>query len=143
MSPVLAPMQWTRYALDNPAMAVPHEGAILLADDLETVNLEVNRGIKPAPGMPAIDLGWVSWRSPGWCGDYAVTKRELLLRMGWPSRALLLAEVLTGEGEHHAVLVANGRVMDCRNDQLREPAKTGYKWVRQQSPDNPNFWTAA
>lgn len=67
----------------------------------------MNFGIVPK-GPPASqhDLEWEIFPYDGNCGDYAVTKRHLLLRAGWPSSALLLAEVVIRlTAEHHLVLL--------------------------------------
>lgn len=71
------------------------------------INSTVNFGIVPK-GPPASqrDLEWEIFPYDGNCGDYAVTKRHLLLRAGWPSSALLLAEVVIRlTAEHHLVLL--------------------------------------
>ena len=40
------------------------------------------------------------------------------MQLGWPSRALLLAEVVTRWGEHHLVLVVRTRTGDFVADNL-------------------------
>jgi predicted transglutaminase-like cysteine proteinase len=75
-----------------------------------------------------------------------VTKRHLLLARGWPSSSLLLAEVITGWGEHHLVLLVRmseqvDLVLDSLTTQVRPAAITGYRWIRAQHPDNPKFWS--
>jgi hypothetical protein len=59
----------------------------------------------------------------GNCNDYAVTKRHELLSRGWPSRALLLAEVIVPSGERHLVVVVRVKqgdfVIDNRNADIR------------------------
>jgi predicted transglutaminase-like cysteine proteinase len=75
---------------------------------------------------------------------YAVTKRHELLARGWPSRALLLAEVIVPSGEHHLVVVARVKegdfVIDNLNANIRPWNKTQYRWVRIQTPSNPSAW---
>lgn len=150
MTPVLAPIQWSLYVAANPAMGKASDGGAHAGlSDLELVNDDVNRHIKPAstPMPPSATTPWQEWRSPGWCGDYAVTKRARLLALGWPSSALRLAEVVTAEGEEHCVLVcacpARGSlVLDNRVDALRAPERTGYKWIRTQSSEDPNLWAS-
>jgi hypothetical protein len=74
-----------------------------------------------------------------------VTKRHQLLARGWPSRALILSEVVIPGGEHHLVLVVRAKegdfVLDNLRYDVRPVARTGYQWVRAQSPDNPKFWS--
>ena len=145
---VLPPFQWSAYVATNPDMGKPSDGDTHAGPyDLRLVNEEVNDRISPAPGMPpSATTPWEPWRNPGWCGDYAVTKREMLLRLGWASRFVRIAEVVTVFGEEHAVLVAdvNGSefVLDNRTAELRAPSRTGYKWVRIQSHEDPNVWEA-
>src|SRR5262249_14849769 len=88
---------------------------------------------------------WIISPRAGDCNDYAVTKRHELLARGWPSRALLLSEVVTTWGEHHLVVVVSAEkgdfVLDNLNNDVRPVTLAGYRWVRAQSPDNPKFWS--
>jgi predicted transglutaminase-like cysteine proteinase len=111
--------------------------------DLVEVNANVNRSIAPEQGRAG-----EKWRvSPktGECSDYAVTKRHELLARGWPSHALLLAEVVTQWGEHHLVLVIDARegdyVLDSLNATIRSWSMTQYEWTRIESPRNPKWWS--
>lgn len=58
---------------------------------------------------------WLLSPPAGDCNDYAITKRHKLLEFGWPSRALLLSEVVIPSGEHHLVLV----VRVTNNDRMQ------------------------
>jgi len=114
-------------------------------DDLRQVNRAVNAAIRPEPNTEG--LGGEKWLinpSSGDCNDYAVSKRSELLARGWPARALLLSEVATSWGEHHLILVvrtAEGDlVLDNLTPQIQPWAKAPYRWVRMQSPGNPNYW---
>ena len=70
---------------------------------------------------------------------------------GWPSRSLLLSEVVVPSGEHHLVLVVHmtdtdqmrdiDLVLDNLNANLRPAGITPYKWVRMESPSNPKYWS--
>jgi predicted transglutaminase-like cysteine proteinase len=88
---------------------------------------------------------WRVARRAGNCHDYAVTKRHELIARGWPSHALIPAEVVTSWGEHHLVLVVRTRdsdlVLDNVSASVRPMAQIRYPWVRAQSPKNPNFWS--
>src|SRR6185437_8828454 len=74
--------------------------------DLNGVNREVNRRIvaEVTPGNGTTDE-WMISPPAGDCKDYAITKRHELLARGWPSRSLLLSEVVLPSGEHHLILV--------------------------------------
>jgi predicted transglutaminase-like cysteine proteinase len=144
----VAPMQWTWYVKNNPAAASPSPGILLHPSDLDLVNDDVNSKISPnqdPPPQPYLpESAWTPWRSPGWCGDYAVTKRESLLRLGWPSSSLLLTICLTAFGEEHCVLACNSltgqQILDNRVSVIRSPEHTGYKFQLIQDSNNPNFW---
>ncbi|AMN43770.1 transglutaminase-like cysteine peptidase [Rhodoplanes sp. Z2-YC6860] len=114
-------------------------------DDLRAVNAEVNRSIRPERNLEGLaGEKWIINPKSGDCNDYAVSKQHKLLARGWPSRTLLLAEVVTNWGEHHLVLVVRTNAGDFVLDNLRSSvvpwSKTGYRWLRMQSPRNPKFW---
>lgn len=114
--------------------------------DLVEVNAVVNRSIVPERNVLGLaGEKWIVAPQAGDCNDYAVTKRHQLLTRGWPSRTLLLAEVVTTWGEHHLVLVIRTKegdyVLDNLSRDVRPWSKTPYRWVRMQSPRNPRFWS--
>jgi predicted transglutaminase-like cysteine proteinase len=153
-APVLPPMAHSRFCLQYPVdcevrrtfrqreVALTRE----LWVQLVAVNNDVNRAIVPQRNIGgAITEEWLVSPKVGDCNDYAVTKRHELLERGWPSRALILSEVVTAWGEHHLVLVvrtAEGDfVLDSLNRGIRPVAMTRYRWVRAQSQDDPRFWS--
>jgi predicted transglutaminase-like cysteine proteinase len=118
--------------------------------ELNTVNRAINRQILPERNLGGIATEeWLIAPKSGDCNDYAVTKRHELLTLGWPSRALLLSEVVVPSGEHHLVLVVRTKdidlVLDNLNSNLRPVEMTvrQYEWVRVESPYNPKFWASA
>ena len=153
-TPTLAPVAFSRfcmeYAVDCQVRGDSGTEPVVLTDakwrDLVKVDRDVNRAI-----APKVDEGGVvseRWQvSPkaGACHDYAVTKRHELLARGWPSSALLLAEVVVPWGEHHLVLVVRtdrgDLVLDNLTAGIRSWAYTSYRWVRIESPQNPKFWS--
>jgi hypothetical protein len=111
------------------------------------VNREVNRAIVPQQNLGGVMTEeWLVSPRAGDCNDYAVTKRHELLARGWPSRALILSEVVMASGKHHLVLVVRAKegdfVLDNLSQDVRRVAMTMYRWVRAQSPDNPKFWSS-
>lgn len=152
----LAPIAFTRFCMQLPddchvhrmAFRRPRPEALTGArlKDLLEVNRDVNRAI-----IAQADVGDVTserWHiSPraGACHDYAVTKRHELLARGWPSRSLLLAEVVVPWGEHHLVLVVRtdegDLVLDNLNAGIRSWSHTPYQWIRIQSPSDPTLWS--
>jgi predicted transglutaminase-like cysteine proteinase len=114
--------------------------------DLVEVNANVNRSIMPEHNpLGLAGEKWLVSPETGDCNDYTVTKRHELLARGWPSRTLLLAEVVTHWGEHHLVLVIRAMegdyVLDNLNANIRPWSKVPYKWVRIESPQNPKWWS--
>jgi predicted transglutaminase-like cysteine proteinase len=114
-------------------------------DDLTEVNKSVNGSITPEPNTEGLAAEkWLINPMNGDCNDYAVTKRAELLARGWPSRALLLSEVVTSWGEHHLIVVvrtsAGDLLLDNLTPQIRPWSRAPYRWVRMQTPKNPNFW---
>jgi predicted transglutaminase-like cysteine proteinase len=116
---------------------------------LVVVNRYINTTIRPirVAYRNILDDRWLLSPLSGNCNDYAVSKRHELLRLGWPSGALLLAEVVLATGEHHLVLVAKAGGDSFVLDNLRSgvvplTAVAGYRWIRIESPDDPKFWLA-
>ncbi len=153
-TPTLAPMGHTLFCLKYPdecrvQKAMLPAGPITLTDEhraeLKRINAEINSAIHPMHMNESIGAEkWLIGPKVGDCNDYAVTKRHKLLALGWPSRDLLLAEVVTTWGEHHLVLVVRTDRGDIVADSLEETilnwAETPYRWVRVQSPENPKLW---
>lgn len=152
--PVLAPIAHTQFCMQHPADCEIRRsfraGPISLTTDrwteLVNINRTINRSIAPQRNLGGV-MAEERLLSPatGDCNDYAVTKRHELLVHGWPSRALLLSEIVVPSGEHHLVLVVRVKegdfVLDNLNYGLRPIASTRYQWVRAQSPENPKFWS--
>jgi len=116
-------------------------------DDLKMVNKSVNASLVPEPNTAGLaGEKWLVNPSRGDCNDYAVSKRAELLKRGWPARALLLSEVVTAWGEGHLILVVRTSVGDLVLDnltpQIRPWTRAPYRWVRMQTPKNPNFWAS-
>ena len=154
-APTLGPFAYARFCVQYPEDCKVHRmafrgGRFALDDqrrkDLVTINAEVNRSIKPERNLEGVaGERWLISPRSGDCNDYAVTKRHDLLALGWPSRALLLAEVVTTWGEHHLVVVVRAKegdlVIDNLNANIRPWLKTQYRWVRVQSPQDPIMWS--
>lgn len=112
--------------------------------DLKRVNQEVNDTIAPDPSKGSSD--WSLITRTGNCNDYAVQKRDALIRLGYPMAALSLAVVQTAFGEGHLVLTVRTDRGDFVLDNRRAPIvawnRTGYRWFKRQSMDNPLHWVA-
>lgn len=152
--PALPPLAHARFCLRYPdeCKAVPmaaRDGLIAVTEErrasLMAVNAFVNRWISPEDqNSNPLNEAWIIAPTRGDCNDYAVTKRYELLKRGWPSSALLLAEVMLATGEHHLVLVVRARHGDLVLDNLTSTiflwSATPYRWVKMQSPENPKLW---
>ena len=151
----LAPMAFVRFCKRYPkdckvsGMAFrpkPVELTKARKAELIMVNREVNHAISPKENVNGVMAEeWLVSPRAGDCNDYAVTKRHKLLARGWPSRSLLLAEVVIPAGEHHLVLVVRNRaddlVLDNLNPHVRPVSQVHYEWVRAQEAKNPKFWS--
>ncbi len=153
---VLGPFAYThfclRYADDcrehGHVFRRPHPIALTESrwKDLVEINQRVNRSITPRAYIN--DKTYDTWRiapTHGDCNDYAVTKRHELLARGWPSRSVLLAEVVTTWGQHHLVLIARTDaqdfVLDNLSSNVKPWSKTPYDWVRVESPIYRGIWS--
>jgi predicted transglutaminase-like cysteine proteinase len=155
-SPALAPMAHVQFCLRysdecKVRSVFFRRGGIRLTNerraDIVKVNNTVNKAIQPYHNDGGLsEEAWIINPSKGDCNDYAVTKRHELLAKGWPSRTLLLAEVVTSWGEHHLILVvrttSGDLVLDNMIAQPRIWSKAPYHYVRMQTPENPNLWAA-
>ena len=152
-TPVLAPNAFIRFCIRYPEDCRArdfHQTPVSLTKarmaELSEINRNVNISIKPQPNLEGVSAEeWLVAPRRGDCNDYAVTKRHELLARGWPSRSLLLAEVVIASGEHHLVLVVRTReielVLDNLNWDIRPVSQIDYQWVRVQQPENPKFWS--
>jgi predicted transglutaminase-like cysteine proteinase len=154
-TPALAPMAHTRFCMhyqaDCEVQGVDFRRRnIALTEErwkeLTTVDRQVNRDIRPQRKEGGLlTEEWLVAPPAGDCHDYAVTKRHELLARGWPSRSLLLSEVITASGEHHLVLIVRTKdadlVLDNLSANVRPISMTRYQWVRVESPSNPKYWS--
>ncbi|MGC1553078.1 MAG: transglutaminase-like cysteine peptidase [Bradyrhizobium sp.] len=155
-APTLAPMAFTQFCLKYPddckSGRLSFEGDRIELNDmrrseLENVNRTVNSSIHPERNLDGLaGEKWLLSPVRGDCNDYAVTKRHQLITRGWPARDVLLSEVATVSGEHHLVTVVrtNGGdlVLDNLTDRILPWSRTSYRWVRIQTPKNPNYWAS-
>jgi len=155
--PTLAPMAVTRVCMTYPAECTPQQMSFNGDDrieltkarwlELKSINRAVNSSIYPERNEDGLaGEKWLLSPDRGDCNDYAVTKRHQLIAGGWPARAVLLSEVVTGWGEHHLVTVVRTNdgdlVLDNLNDEILPWSVAPYRWVRIQMPRNPNYWAS-
>jgi predicted transglutaminase-like cysteine proteinase len=151
-----APIGWTEFCAASPGECATTPSAprdiVLTATalkDLVSVNSYVNDIVKPMTDLE--HWGTVEkWSYPddgyGDCEDYALLKRRLLIRAGWPREALLLTVVRDRKDEGHAVLtVKTDRgefILDNQVEEVLPWHETGYRFVKRQSQSNPNVWVS-
>jgi predicted transglutaminase-like cysteine proteinase len=124
---VPSPLAWTQFEREpNPSRR----------ETIEIVNRLVNRGIMQASGKPDILDHWQIAPRAGWCHDYAITKRWLLLQMGFAASELILCECTVPDGQHHMVLLVDGLALDNLTEHI---APMRYPIVRYQT-SNPDTW---
>ena len=115
--------------------------------DIERVDRQVNASVQPETDTDhwgAVDRWDYPTDGRGDCEDYALLKRRILMREGYPRQALLMTVVKDHEGEGHAILtVKTSRgefILDNLDDRVMAWADTGYKFVKRQSQADPNLW---
>jgi predicted transglutaminase-like cysteine proteinase len=151
-----APIGWVEFCHDMPGecrggKSQPRD--IVMSQtawrDLVRVNRWVNETIKPMTDME--HWGVVEkWSLPtdgyGDCEDYVLLKRKMLIDAGWPREALLITVVRDKKGEGHAVLTVKSNkgefVLDNQNEDIVDWTKTGYRFVKRQSQNDPNRWVS-
>ncbi len=115
--------------------------------------VEVNRGVNAAIEPVTDTEHWGvadRWDLPsdakGDCEDYVLLKRKILMERGFPRQSLLVTVVIDRQGDGHAVLTVKTDhgdfVLDNMRDDILAWVKTGYRFVKRQSQEEPNRWVA-
>jgi predicted transglutaminase-like cysteine proteinase len=115
--------------------------------ELDEINRQVNRSIVPERDLEHYgvqDYWTLPTDGKGDCEDYALLKRHELIKLGWPSSALLMTVVSDEKGEGHAVLTARTAagdfILDNKADEVRLWNQTPYQFLMRQSYLNPRVW---
>jgi predicted transglutaminase-like cysteine proteinase len=117
--------------------------------ELDETNRSVNEEITPEADLEHYGVNEY-WTLPtdgkGDCEDYALLKRHELMRLGWPSSALLMTVVRDERREGHAVLTARTTagdfILDNKVNDVRLWSNTPYQFLLRQSSANPRAWTS-
>lgn len=147
--PTIAPIAFAKFC-DNAAdqcVRIGDRDTIELTKqkrtELQRINSEINTAIVYVGELEGQDE-WKLNPASGDCDDYAVTKRQRLLRAGWPSGALRIATARTPNGIGHAVLVVSTTqgdlVLDNRTNVVKPWKAVDLKWIKIQSHENPRVW---
>lgn len=125
--------------------------AITQADlqTLNEVNRSVNHGIREVSDLSQFrsnDVWTLPTATGGDCEDFALLKKQELIKRGLPAQSLLIATVLDKNRRGHAVLIARTErgdlVLDNATGKIRNWALTGYTFLRMQNPQAPNRWVS-
>jgi predicted transglutaminase-like cysteine proteinase len=149
-----APIGWIEFCVEHRSECRVHRTAardIVFTPkvwaDMVKVNTWVNDTIKPVTDLE--HWGLVErWSYPndgyGDCEDYVLLKRRMLIKAGWPRSALLITVVRDKKGDGHAVLTVKTNhgefVLDNQDAKVLPWSKTGYRFVKRQSQQDPNRW---
>lgn len=116
--------------------------------ELDTVNRAVNKAIEPATDLEIFGVNelWTLPKARGDCEDFALLKRQRLMKLGWPSGALLITVVRDEKNEGHAVLTARTTqgdyILDNKVDSVKLWNQTPYHFVMRQSYIDPKVWVS-
>lgn len=145
-----APFAHVMFCAQNPNECAARDGAsevslnAFASKQLRSVNASVNRSIRPVNDRSEQGDVWQVNVKSGDCEDFALTKRNHLIAMGWSSKALRIAVTRTPNGEGHAVLVVKtdrgDLVLDNRSNSIKAWNDTDLRWLIIQSGDNPRVW---
>ena len=148
VSETRAPIGWlARECATTPSVPLDSLLTATALRDLVSVNRYVNETIKPMTDLE--HWGMIEkWSYPddgyGDCEDYALLKRRLLIRAGWPREALLLTVVRDRRDDCHAVLtIKTDRgefILDNQVEEVLPWHETGYLFIKRQSQRDPNVW---
>ena len=114
--------------------------------ELDDVNRVVNAAIEPATDMElyGVEEYWTLPVTKGDCEDYALLKRHILIKRGWPVGSLLMTVVKDDKGEGHAILTARTAqgdfILDNKVATVQPWHRSGYEFIMRQSYINPNVW---
>jgi predicted transglutaminase-like cysteine proteinase len=150
------PIGWTQFCAtyDSECNTKPAEPRDVVLTDktwrfLIGINNWANSSIKPMTDMDHYGMiQW--WRYPddgaGACHSYALLKRRMLIKAGWPRTALLMTIVHEANGEGHAVLtVKTDRgefILDNLSEKILPWSETPYHYYKRQSQSDPNVWVS-
>jgi len=113
--------------------------------ELRDVNVAVNRQVREVSDMQnhGREDVWGIPGNAGDCEDFAIMKKQELMRRGWPASTLLLTVVTLG-GEGHVVLTASTDrgdiILDNSTDALRDWTRVRYSFFARQSQKAHGKW---
>lgn len=148
-SRTLAPFAHVAFCVKAPSECRQHNGQAVVAMTaerqalLDRVNSATNNAIIPREDPARLGI-WEVDPPAGDCNDYAVTKRDALLRAGLSTRAVRLAIAMTPQGIGHTVVVVRTTegdlVLDNRTPEIKRWDRTDLAWLKVESSADPQQW---
>ncbi|WP_053239942.1 transglutaminase-like cysteine peptidase [Pleomorphomonas koreensis] len=139
----VAPTGWYRLCSDDPAQCRPVTGTMPDLGEVDAVNRLINDRMRPQAEANGADV-WKVGGLKGDCEDYALAKRDLLLRYGVGSAYARMAVGMTAAGDSHAVLIvtttAGLYVLDNLQQRVVPLARSTMQITAIQSPFDPRLW---
>lgn len=118
-------------------------------DVVRRVNLAINARfdeISDARQYKKAEYWALPTRKGGDCEDFALAKKQALMKAGVAPGQLLIATALDKKRRSHAVLIYRSErgdlVLDNQTDKIVAWDRTGYIFLRMQDPSNPARWVA-
>jgi len=127
---------WKLFCMREPGECTQQEGRNVVPFEVaREINWQVNRSVRYVSDQQhfgVVDYWTIVRDGMGDCEDYALTKRQMLRRMGFSSDAMRIVAMQDG-GEGHAVLVVRtdrgDMVLDNRSDYLEYPSELDMRIV--------------
>lgn len=116
-------------------------------NDLVEINNHANSTVAPVTDLEfyKVEEHWTYPNQYGDCEDFALLKRHLLMKRGWPASSLLITVVRQPNGDGHAVLTVRtdraDYILDNLNGKIRPWNKTEYRYLKRQAVKNSGHWT--
>lgn len=117
-------------------------------DQIVQVNNYVNNTIRPATDMEVYGVAemWTYPVDAGDCEDFALLKKRYLAGLGVSPDEMLMTVLLDEKGEGHAVLTITtdqgDLILDNRRNEILRWDRTGYKFLKRQSQQDPQKWVS-
>ncbi|VAW22402.1 hypothetical protein MNBD_ALPHA12-168 [hydrothermal vent metagenome] len=114
--------------------------------ELLEVNTRLNAAIVPVTDkeLYGVEEFWTYPQGFGDCEDYALAKRQELIKRGWNPSTLLITVLVSPKIGGHAVLMVRTDRGDLILDNLQGLIKvwnqTPYKYIKRQSQSNAGQW---
>lgn len=136
-------------ATEDPTTALPSLDELYAT--IDRVNYKINTTIIPRTDKKNYGRSEL-WTLPltfgrgraGDCEDYALEKREALLKAGIPASSLFFAVGHSPATGRHAVLMImtdqGDYVLDNMTSEIKPWFEAGYSWISRQSADDPLIW---